>query len=199
MSAHGALADGHFVTDPVECWRSISTNGSGAGYAEEVSSQSPMTSTAAEERIAELEAALASERERAEALAAEPTALEAERDQLREAYHQVKLELELLKRRLFGVKAGADQHRSARARSQAGSSGRPGASSRRGGRGQGAAADGPAPGPKEADRPSRSARGRPTRGADRDRRPDPGGGWPSGSAPRRAASWAGGARLRSGS
>jgi len=64
-----------------------------------------MTSTAAAERIAELEAALASERERAEALAAERTALEAERDRLREAYQQVKLELELLKRRLFVAKA----------------------------------------------------------------------------------------------
>lgn len=53
---------------------------------------------AAVTRIAELEAALAGERERAEAAAAE-------RDRLREAYRQVKLELELLRRRLFVAKA----------------------------------------------------------------------------------------------
>ena len=52
----------------------------------------------AEEQIAELKAALAAAEERAAALAAE-------RDRLREAYQQLKLELELLKRRLYVAKA----------------------------------------------------------------------------------------------
>lgn len=53
---------------------------------------------AAATRIAELEAALAAERTRA-------TEAITERDRLREAYQQIKLELELLRRRLFVAKA----------------------------------------------------------------------------------------------
>ena len=56
------------------------------------------TSESAEERIARLEGELAAERARAADLAVE-------RDRLREAYQAVKLELELLKRRIFVAKA----------------------------------------------------------------------------------------------
>jgi transposase len=56
------------------------------------------TSEALRARIAALEAALAAERARADALAAE-------RDRLREAYRQVQLELEMLRRRIFVAKA----------------------------------------------------------------------------------------------
>ena len=49
-------------------------------------------------RIAELETALAAERDRA-------AAATAERDRFRAAYQQIKLELELLRRRLFVAKA----------------------------------------------------------------------------------------------
>jgi transposase len=69
-----------------------------SGYPGSVLDEHETPSTSAEKRIAELEAALAAERKRAEGLIAE-------RDRLREAYHQVKLELELLKRRLFVAKA----------------------------------------------------------------------------------------------
>jgi transposase len=72
----------------------------------------PVPSSTAEDRIARLEAALASERA---ALAAERTALTAaqalvskltvERDQLRAAHERLRLELELLRRRIFVAKA----------------------------------------------------------------------------------------------
>jgi len=50
------------------------------------------------ETMAELRAALGAERERA-------TALERERDQLREAYQELQIEMELLRRRIFAAKA----------------------------------------------------------------------------------------------
>jgi len=56
------------------------------------------TAPSAEERIAELEALLAAAHARADVLAAE-------RDRLRTAYQQIKLELDLLKRRIFVAKA----------------------------------------------------------------------------------------------
>jgi transposase len=56
------------------------------------------TTPSAEQRIAELEAALAASQERVATLAAE-------RDRLREAYQRLKLELDLLKRRIFVAKA----------------------------------------------------------------------------------------------
>jgi hypothetical protein len=63
------------------------------------------TTTDATARVRELEAALVAERA---ALAAErerTSALAAERDRLREAYHHLQLELELMRRRLFVAKA----------------------------------------------------------------------------------------------
>lgn len=67
------------------------------------------TSAALRARVAELEAALATERIRAaEALAAEHTRAEtaiAERDRLRDAYRHLQLEVELMRRRLVVAKA----------------------------------------------------------------------------------------------
>jgi transposase len=56
-------------------------------------------------RVAVLEAALAAERARADAERARAEALEAERDRLHDAYRQLQIDLELLRRRIFVAKA----------------------------------------------------------------------------------------------
>lgn len=63
------------------------------------------TSEALQARIAALEAALATERARAESERARADALAKERDRLREAYRQLQLELQMLRRRIFVAQA----------------------------------------------------------------------------------------------
>jgi hypothetical protein len=74
-----------------------------------IEDRSPSTSEALQARVAELEAALTSERSRAEAaLAAERARADeaiAERDRLRDAYRHLQLEVELTRRRLVVAKA----------------------------------------------------------------------------------------------
>jgi transposase len=62
-------------------------------------------STSADERIAQLEAALEAERCRASAAQERAVALEKERDALRASHERLRIELELLRRRMFVAKA----------------------------------------------------------------------------------------------
>jgi transposase len=74
-----------------------------------IEDRSPATSEALQARVAELEAALTSERSRAEAaIAAERARADeaiADRDRLRDAYRHLQLEVELMRRRLVVAKA----------------------------------------------------------------------------------------------
>jgi transposase len=69
------------------------------------STQPQQDTQALEVRIAQLEAQLAEERQRVEALTREREALAQERQQLRASFERLRLELELLKRRIFVAKA----------------------------------------------------------------------------------------------
>ncbi len=70
-----------------------------------IEDRSTATSEALQARVAELEAALTSERSRAEAERARADEAIAERDRLRDAYRHLQLEVELMRRRLVVAKA----------------------------------------------------------------------------------------------
>lgn len=70
-----------------------------------IEDRSTATSEALQARVAELEAALSSERSRAEAERARADEAVAERDRLREAYRHLQLDVELMRRRLVVAKA----------------------------------------------------------------------------------------------